>query len=377
MDDSELGTDITCFIVSPIGSRLEPVGTPGRARYEENLMMWEEVFQAACARFGIEPVRADRIAESGDLTEQIFELLRDADLVIVDLSNANPNVMYELGLRHGVDLPTIQVGEYERLPFDVGSLRTIQFRRTEAGLITLRRELEDSIKAALEGRGSAAPATRIMNAAGGVDAATLAAAKARSSVPDEAVEIDEPGIIDVLAEGERSLGDVASALGESTALIVQMGEITSAAAERLHASDAAGKGFAGRLLITHLLSRDLVEPAADFERQSQLYFTALGSTDAMVDYLVRRLEAEPDERAGSREYLESLLALVEAATESEPNIVGFITSVADLRKASRDLAGPARTIERSGNRIVEGIGIIQSWGPRVQGLLDMLADEER
>ena len=98
-EDIKRGTDKTCFVVSPIGSKLEPLGSPGRSRYEESIMMWAEVIEPACKAFGMKPVRSDRIAQSGEIPDQIFTYLGDADVVIADLSHANPNVMYELGLR--------------------------------------------------------------------------------------------------------------------------------------------------------------------------------------------------------------------------------------------------------------------------------------
>ena len=64
-------------------------------------------------------MRADGLLRAGEITEQVFRRLRDDDVVIADLTGANPNVMYELGLRHTREKVTLQVGEYGRLPFDV------------------------------------------------------------------------------------------------------------------------------------------------------------------------------------------------------------------------------------------------------------------
>lgn len=94
--DAELGQGKTCFAIGPIGSRLDPRGTEGRVRYEEALQMWENVFEPACAQFGLRPIRADRIADPGEIPEQIFLHLRDSDLVIADVTGGNANVMYEL-----------------------------------------------------------------------------------------------------------------------------------------------------------------------------------------------------------------------------------------------------------------------------------------
>jgi hypothetical protein len=211
--DHLLGAGLTCFIVGPIGDRLEPPGTDGRLRYEQATQIWENVFEPACQRFGMTPVRADKIAESGEIPEQIFTFLRDADVVIADLTGGNANVMYELGLRHTRDKITIQIGEHERLPFDVNTIRTVKFKRTEAGLIDARNALEEAIRAALNGDGKPVTATRVWNELATLEPGAVAAAAAKSlevDDPDDREDEDAPGQLDLLATGESAM----EAIGE-------------------------------------------------------------------------------------------------------------------------------------------------------------------
>jgi hypothetical protein len=111
--DQGPGADLTCFMIGPIGSKHAPIGTAPRAVYEDGIQFWESVIEPACATVGLKPVRADKLIQPGEITEQVCLLLRDADVVIADVSGGNPNVMYELGLRHTRDKVTIQIGEYE------------------------------------------------------------------------------------------------------------------------------------------------------------------------------------------------------------------------------------------------------------------------
>src|SRR5207248_7031599 len=111
----------------PIGNRHAAHGSPEREAYEEALRVMEEVIEPACARVRLTPVRADQLARAGEITEQIFRRLRDDDIVIADVTGANANVMYELGLRHTRAALTVQIGEFGRLPFDVNVMRTFQF----------------------------------------------------------------------------------------------------------------------------------------------------------------------------------------------------------------------------------------------------------
>jgi hypothetical protein len=56
---------------------------------------------------------------------------------------------------------TVQIGEFGRLPFDVNVIRTVQFSRSESGLIRARDELIQILSAGLAGEYDSVTATRI------------------------------------------------------------------------------------------------------------------------------------------------------------------------------------------------------------------------
>src|SRR5215218_10418766 len=51
---------------------------------------------------GLECVRADEILHSGTIDLPMYRELLEADVVIADLSTANVNAFYELGIRHAL-----------------------------------------------------------------------------------------------------------------------------------------------------------------------------------------------------------------------------------------------------------------------------------
>ena len=74
--------------------------------------------------------RIDNTGGAGSITEQIFESLLKADLVIIDLTHLNANVMYEMGVRQAWHLPLIPIihaPEFDNLPFDIKDMRTIPY----------------------------------------------------------------------------------------------------------------------------------------------------------------------------------------------------------------------------------------------------------
>lgn len=66
------------------------------------------------------------IGNPGMITSSIIEHIKKCKLAIADLSTLNPNVFYEVALRHTCRLPVVQViRKSDRLPFDVNQVNTI------------------------------------------------------------------------------------------------------------------------------------------------------------------------------------------------------------------------------------------------------------
>jgi hypothetical protein len=81
---------------------------------------------------GLRVVRADQIGKAGMIGAQVIEHVIRARLVIVDLSFHNPNVFYELSLRHACGLPTVQIIQAkDQMPFDIQQFRTIPIDNTD------------------------------------------------------------------------------------------------------------------------------------------------------------------------------------------------------------------------------------------------------
>ena len=114
----------TCFVIGPIG---DPTS---ETRDWANAIL-NYIIELAVTACGYDkPIRADHISQVGMITPQILEHIIGDDLVIADLTERNPNVYYELAVRHAARKAFIQViKEGQSIPFDLQDLRTIPVGR--------------------------------------------------------------------------------------------------------------------------------------------------------------------------------------------------------------------------------------------------------
>lgn len=105
---------------------------PFKEEFDDVYMAIRDSVSAASKDLNVNLVcrRADEIDSPGRITDQMIEHIREADLIIVDLTASNPNVMYELGYAHALGKPTIILNQnVHQAPFDVKDFRQILYDR--------------------------------------------------------------------------------------------------------------------------------------------------------------------------------------------------------------------------------------------------------
>src|ERR1044071_1341221 len=103
------------------------------ASHSERSLLLRSAVNEACKRAQQQLGRDVRLWEQslfgfGPLVQTIFTGLRDADIVIADVSESSPNVMIELGVRSGVGRPIILVTEdTAKIPFDITNVYVLVY----------------------------------------------------------------------------------------------------------------------------------------------------------------------------------------------------------------------------------------------------------
>lgn len=131
-----------CFVIAPIG---EP-NSDTRKRSDQIL---KHVITPAANECGYTAIRADQISEPGIITSQVIQHVVDDPLVIADLTERNPNVFYELAIRHAIRKPLVQIIKRgEPLPFDVAGTRTISVDHRDLDSVEdAKKEIINQVKA--------------------------------------------------------------------------------------------------------------------------------------------------------------------------------------------------------------------------------------
>lgn len=113
-----------CFVLMPFGQK--PDGQGGIVDFDA---VYAQILKPAIEAAGLEPLRADEEVTGGIIHKPMYERLILCEFAVADLTTANANVFYELGLRHAVrrwsTLLSFAIGT--RLPFDVAGLRGLPY----------------------------------------------------------------------------------------------------------------------------------------------------------------------------------------------------------------------------------------------------------
>jgi hypothetical protein len=166
------GTRALCFVDMPFGKKADLAsGTE---------IDFDQIYQAgikpAIADAGLEALRGDEERTGGIIHSAMFARLLLAEFVVADLTLANPNVFYELGIRHAAKpFTTVPIfANVRALPFDVGLVRAIPYevekgKLTEESAKRLRDELTRRLQEAARAATTDSPLFQLLPKFPGID----------------------------------------------------------------------------------------------------------------------------------------------------------------------------------------------------------------
>jgi len=147
-----------CFMIMPYGRKGTQFETgKGPSEIDFNAL-WDKAYVPVIKKLGYEPIRADQ--DVGALIiNQMLERLYFADIVLADMTIANGNVYYEVGIRHAAreNGCVLLASEWSKGLFDVAQLSTVRYPLPEGDITDdtaqrIQRAIEEKIPTMIKGR---------------------------------------------------------------------------------------------------------------------------------------------------------------------------------------------------------------------------------
>lgn len=148
-----MSNQAVCFVDMPFGKKKDPVSG---VEIDFDLV-FNKAIKPAIEDVELRPVRGDQEQTGGVIHLPMFARIILSDYMVADLTLGNPNVFYELGIRHmAKPCTTVPIfATTSALPFDVASVRSIPYS-LEKGVLSddaaakLRADIAARLRTAIE-----------------------------------------------------------------------------------------------------------------------------------------------------------------------------------------------------------------------------------
>jgi hypothetical protein len=275
-----------------------------------------------------------------------------ADLVVADLTGANPNVYYELGVAHALRRRVVLLTQsIDQLPFDLRSYRVISYNTHFATIRSARHDLLAAAKGALDGSITfSSPVADYLP----LTLNTFGPMAAGLSQQDD----EEPGFLDHmvrLEEGFSTLGEVLTGIGART---TEINEHTDKLSERLPAAAAdktPGSAKRARDLVRGY-SDELAAYARVLNNSVTEYRAQLKETEGALEAIVSAQTPSTDEeREQFREFLSILDGVEHQAFQGRTSFAGLADTMAQMPRLEKYLDRARNDAISQLRRLVESI----------------------
>ncbi|HVG21692.1 MAG TPA: hypothetical protein VNI02_21840 [Blastocatellia bacterium] len=115
----------TCFVIMPFGEKQDVNG---------EIIDFDKVYKYIIKKvlqdkLKLKVTRSDEIQQAGSIIRDMISHISNDDVAVVDITSLNPNVFYELGVRHSLR-PSVTVLIRKKgtsTPFNIQGLRIIEY----------------------------------------------------------------------------------------------------------------------------------------------------------------------------------------------------------------------------------------------------------
>ena len=274
--------------------------------------------------------------------------------------------MYELGLRHTTGKLTIQIGERNRLPFDISTIRTILFKRTEVGFIEAKRNLVRALAEGLNSGGDPVTATRIW-----FESRNTNYEAANSQEPEVGIspdDVDEPGFLELIAATESGITEIGQTVNTVSSILGEITRVLEDGTAKINALPASGNYSASKLAVANRIAAALEDPALKLRIVAQDYARHVEQASPGMVYMLQELIRAPEQLQKAGEFPAQIKGLVTAASTLLDSLGALIDTMRQGGKATRSMRKVTASIAQSAEKIRDASAVIAAW----RSLLDKI-----
>ncbi|MFJ6509898.1 hypothetical protein ACIQMO_22270 [Streptomyces sp. NPDC091406] len=308
-----------------------------------SVTLHEEVLRPVCEQLGLTFLRADRLTEAGLRGEELLRTVTEADVVIADLGVPDAELVFGLGVRHGLRRCTVHVTESGGGP----GAPHIAFPVHAADAADARRQLMSVLSETV--REEAVP--------------VLPCAQTEPGTWTEIAESDEksPGLFDLVVEAEAQMEALAGDMADVDAAVADLVAMMELLAEDMARVSHPGATMGAKLTVINRLAKAIDGPADDLEAAAGGFAERMEVCAAAFRAFLQWTASTP--RSEWPEDAEELLTDVgEASWDVQSVAVEFQQVLALINMfavSSRHLRGPARRIAASLRTIFQSVAVLE------------------
>lgn len=324
---------------------------------------------------GYEVKRADNVIDQQNILKDIIHHIVRADLIVAELTSLNPNVLYELGIAHGLLKPTVLiVQKIEEVPFDLRPYRIITYSTHYAEVNKLQDQLRDIAQRHKEG--SIIFGNPVSDFAPSVlkQPHEIIENHPKREKEARATEIvEQPGILDFAVEGERSLQEITERTQRMNEMAISLAQKMTAHTAEIESIKRCGTpGTSARMhKVATAIASDMIKYAEDVEAE------LLGFHDAwerLVQNTTNLFSTVHIESAEDRDAMITLRSHMEnfqkAISEALASVRLSRDPISKMKGVSRDLNRAVPRTTRAIDRIIEEFALGESYLSRMLNLIN-------
>lgn len=338
--------------------------------------IYEELIKPALEDAGYDVERADSFLDQRNILSDIVRGIARADLVVADLTTLNPNVLYELGICHGLRVPTVLLAQsMEDIPFDLRPYRihtySTRFDQVDKLKDTLK-EIGEKRKIGAIAFGS--PVTDFLPA----EAPGLAEGpeekqqeKLLGETPKETGE--EKGFLDFAVEGTAAverINEILSEISQHTTNIGEKFKVHTTSIEALAKEPGPGTALKAHR-VASIAAADMNAYSERVEKKLPMFEDSVEVlTESFSGYISWVQPKSEEEKRKLSEFRQSMAMLLEATGAALQGNRSFCSTVAGLRGISREINRAGRRLTQALDGVISVMEKVEAFCVRTVAMID-------